>query len=161
MPRVYPNSGKTCFGPNCTRPATRRGMCTGHYGQRRLGKSLTPITRIFLRWETPKRYSANWSLEKKYGINLFDLEELKKKQNGICPISFLSLTKTPCVDHIGTKGKSDFVIRGALIRQANIMLGCLESLERLGADLKTIAAPHVYDYIMRARYVQKTMEAAA
>jgi len=94
-------------------------------------------------------------LRKKYGIGIEELERRAQSQNNICPVSFLLLTKTPCVDHIGTLGKPDFVIRGLLTRQANLMLGYLESLEGLGADLKIVAAPHVYDYIMRGRLRQE------
>jgi hypothetical protein len=143
-----------CLGPQCSKKATRRGMCTGHYAQARKGqKSLTPLRRMHGTSGT-YAYSANWSLLKKYGITLERLTQLRELQGNVCPISFLPLEKTPCVDHIGTVGQSDFVIRGLLTRQANLMLGYLESLERMGADLKTIAAPHVYEYIMRARRVQ-------
>jgi hypothetical protein len=101
------------------------------------------------------RSGADYSLRTKYGFGVEELDARAAAQNNTCLISFLPLTKTPCVDHIGTLGTPSFVVRGLITRQANIMLGLLEGLERLGADLRQITAPHIYDYVMRGRAQQQ------
>ena len=109
-----------------------------------------------LEWKRLRpRQAADYSLRTKYGFGVEELDARAAAQNNLCLISFLPLTKTPCVDHIGVLGTSSFVVRGLITRQANIMLGLLEGLERLGADLKQIAAPHIYDYIIRGRAQQQ------
>src|SRR5208337_3918291 len=147
-----------CLGPECEKTATRKGMCIGHYEQRRHGKDLTPLQKSsgnFIRLGE-KRYYADWSLRRKYGIGIEELEQKILDQSSRCPVSLISLTfRTPCVDHIGTFGEPDFLIRGIITRQANLMLGYLEGLEKIGADLQKITAPHIYEYIVNARFRQR------
>lgn len=38
------NVGKSCYGPECTRPATHKGMCRAHYDQKRNRGVLEPLT---------------------------------------------------------------------------------------------------------------------
>ena len=155
--RPYINKGQTCKFPECERPADKLGLCNAHYGQQYRKESLRPIQVGSGGYKNlgKKRYQADYALLRKYGFGVEELEKRVAAQDNTCLISFLPFTKTPSVDHIGTLGQPDFVVRGLLTRQANLMLGYIEGLGRLGADLKTITAPHVYDYIMRGRAQQQ------
>lgn len=52
-----PHAEKECSFDGCSKPVRARGLCTGHYNQRRKGKSLTPLDdRRLGRWDGMIRF---------------------------------------------------------------------------------------------------------
>jgi len=91
---------------------------------------------------------------RKFAADHSVFERVLANQQGKCPVSLLPLPEVPHIDHIGTERTVDCVIRGATDGTANHLLGMLESLEKKGADLRKLTAPHIYEYSMKARRQQ-------
>ena len=97
---------KTCSGPECTRKATRKGLCDSHRMQQRRGRPLTPILSLDLP-EGPYVPGSIWRSTERA------LMRRPTKEEGAPVFGGLPMSSLAVPEDLATRARSVMLAHGA------------------------------------------------